>query len=110
MQELNLSVVPAVGQAVILVTGDLDAMSYGQLDALLEEHAPSDGKVVLDLSGLTFLDSRGLGSIVALWQRLQRHGGSLVIAGARYESARVLWITGLADRLTLADAVEPKPA
>lgn len=110
MQELNLSIVPSVGQTVILVAGDLDAESYGRFDALLEEHVPDRGKVVIDLSGLTFMDSRGLGSVVALWQRLQRGGGSLVIAGARYESARVLWVTGLADRLTLAEAVEPKPA
>jgi anti-anti-sigma factor len=110
MQELNLSIVPSVGQTVILVTGDLDAGSYGRFDALLEEHVPDRGKVVIDLSGLTFMDSRGLGSVVALWQRLQRDGGSLVIAGARYESARVLWVTGLAGRLTLAEAVEPRPA
>jgi anti-sigma B factor antagonist len=110
MQQLSMSTVPSVGQTVILVSGDLDAESYGRFDAFLEENAPDRGKVVIDLSELTFMDSRGLGSIVALWQRLRRGGGSLVIAGARYESARVLWVTGLADRLTLADAVEPRLA
>src|SRR3954465_5905714 len=110
MQELNLSIVPSAGQTVILVSGDLDAESYRRFDAFLDEHASSQGKVVIDLSGLMFMDSRGLGSVVALWQRLQRGGGSLTIAGARYESARVLWVTGLADRLTLAEAVEPRPA
>jgi len=110
MQELSLSIVPSVGQTVILVSGDLDAESYRRFDAFLDEHASSQSKVVIDLAGLTFMDSRGLGSVVALWQRLQRGGGSLTIAGARYESARVLWVTGLADRLTLAEAVEPRPA
>ena len=36
---------------------------------------------------------------------MQAAGGSLVLAGARYRYTKTLWITGLAERLTLYDTV-----
>jgi len=33
-------------------------------------------------------------------------GGSLALAGARFQYTRTLWITGLADRIPMYDTVE----
>jgi len=46
-------------------------------EILRESHA----RVVLDLSGLTKLDSGGLGKIVNCFSRLKNAGGSLCLAG-----------------------------
>jgi anti-sigma B factor antagonist len=48
-------------------------------DELLRENHT---RVVLDLSGLTKLDSGGLGKIVNCFSRLKRAGGTLRLAGA----------------------------
>jgi anti-sigma B factor antagonist len=44
--------------------------------------------------------------IVGHWKKLEAAGGSLALAGARYRYTKTLWITGLADRLSLYDTVE----
>lgn len=104
MGKASFSVTQADGRTLVAVTGDLDSSSYTAFDEAVGQ-VPDDGKIIVDLSAMTFLDSRGLGSLVALWQRLGRSGGSLVLAGARYESARALWVTGLVERFTLAPDV-----
>jgi stage II sporulation protein AA (anti-sigma F factor antagonist) len=44
--------------------------------------------------------------IVGHWKKLEAVGGALALAGARYRYTKTLWITGLADRLSLYDNVE----
>ena len=40
------------------------------------------------------------------WKQAQAAGRTLALAGARYRYTKTLWITGLADKLTLYDTLE----
>jgi anti-sigma B factor antagonist len=60
---------------------------------------------VLDLSGVDFMDTSSLAVIVGHWKSLEEAGGSLALAGARYQSTKSLWITGLADRIPMHENV-----
>ena len=51
-------------------------------------------------------EEHALAIIVKHWKRLTEAGGILVLAGARYQYTRALWITGLASRLPMNDSVE----
>ena len=57
--------------------------------------------VVLDLSAVNYITSRGLGTIVGAYTVLKRRGGNLVLAGANDEVLRSLAITRLDKVLTL---------
>lgn len=107
MAPLELSSALRDDHTVISIRGELDALSREQftayLDALIAKHGT---KIVLDLSELEFLDTAALSTIVAYWKRLSAGGGTLALAGAQYATARVLWITGLAQRLPLFDNVD----
>ena len=46
-----------------------------------------------------------LAVIVGHWKKLEAAGGTLALAGARYRYTKTLWITGLADKLTLYETV-----
>jgi anti-anti-sigma factor len=46
------------------VTGSLDVPSAGHLTEMLDELVREDGDVVLDLSGVTFMDSSALRSMI----------------------------------------------
>lgn len=105
MSKFTVAVSHEDGQTLVLVYGDLDNKSFEEFDEAVTAQIPDGGKVIVDLSELTFLDSRGLGTLVALWRRLERTGGSLVLSGARYQTARVLWVTGLVQRIAMADDV-----
>lgn len=108
MAALELSSTRHGDRTVVAVKGELDIISRTQftahVDRVIREHGR---KIILDLSGLSFIDTSALSTVVSYWKRLSStEGGMLALAGAQYTSARVLWITGLAQRLPMYDDVE----
>ena len=91
------------GVAVLAVAGELDLATAPRLrEQLTRLVGDSPGRVVVvDLSGVTFCDSIGLGVLVGAQRRARAHGGviRLVVPDGR-----------LADGLTQAglDAVLPR--
>lgn len=95
-----MTTVDSQGDIVIVhVAGDrLDAAASGAFKkAVTDGVRPEAVKVLLDLGAVEFVDSTGLGAIVAIMKRLPSDG-ALVIIGARQPVRRLLQITGL-DRL-----------
>jgi anti-anti-sigma factor len=78
--------------------GELDLATTGLLEEELraaeESGAPS---IVLDLSGLTFMDSTGLRSVLVADRRLRRSGRRLCLVRGPRAVDRVFTLTG-ADR------------
>jgi anti-anti-sigma factor len=58
--------VDRLGPSVVRITvaGEIDLASAPLLDRTISEHRAADGEVVLDLSGVRFLDSTGLAVIL----------------------------------------------
>lgn len=84
------------GRTVVELSGELDLFTAPLLrDVLLG--LSGDGKYFLavELSGLAFLDSSGLGVLIGAAKRSNAGGGGLCLAGARENVIRVLRITGL---------------
>jgi anti-sigma B factor antagonist len=105
---LELSSTRHGDRTVVAIKGELDIVSRTQftahLDRVIREHGR---KIILDFSGLSFIDTSALSTVVAYWKRLSAaEDGMLVLAGVEYTTARVLWITGLAQRLPLYDDVD----
>jgi anti-sigma B factor antagonist len=90
---------------VITIHGDLDIVTSPQLDESLTTAQSTHRRVVLDLADVEFLDTSALAVIVGHWKTLEAAGGMLALAGARYRYTKTLWITGLADKLTMYDTV-----
>ena len=106
MAELRLSSERRGGSLVVVVGGELDIVTSRRLDEHLTRARREDGRIVLDLSAVEFMDTSSLAVIVGHWKRLQAAGGTLALAGARYRYTKTLWITGLADRLPMYDTVD----
>jgi len=94
------------GSTVVTVGGDLDIVTSPALDECLSQARSASSRVILDLSAVDFMDTSALAVIVGHWKKLEAVGGGLSLAGARYRYTKTLWITGLADRLSLYDTVE----
>ncbi len=81
-------------------SGELDMLLAEDLRAqwlpAVEQHRPE--RLVIDLSDVTFMDSSGLGLIVAVHNLQKRHGGVVVVTGPQRVVRRVLAISGI-DRV-----------
>ena len=73
------------------ITGYFDAQTVSALEEdfqiLIDE---SKGRLILDLSGVDFMDSSGIGSIVFLYKRLRAQNRILVLSGVNGQPARLI--------------------
>ncbi|NED74328.1 STAS domain-containing protein [Streptomyces sp. SID9944] len=86
----------ANGWTVVSVTGEVDVCSApGIREAVLRLMDEGRRHFVLDLCEVTFLDSMGLGMIVAITKRLRSHGGSLTLTCTDPRILKVFRMGGL---------------
>ena len=81
--------------AVVVVSGELDMASAPLFRAALEDAEPRGGRIVLDMAGLTFMDSSGRRERVAF----QNSGHVVDIRDASEPVKSVLKMAGLEDAL-----------
>lgn len=99
---LRIGVTHADGITEVTVTGEIDAASMLALQTPLSELS-SQSHILLDMSGVKFMDSSGLRVILTQRIRLTEAGGSIHIRRASPAVERVLQISGLADILSQSD-------
>jgi anti-sigma B factor antagonist len=95
--ELSLDVREGETGTVVAVGGEVDMSTAPQLDHYL--CAMVDRDVVVDLSGVAFLDSSGVSALVHVLQAFQAQGCTLRVAGERDNVRTVLEVTGVYDAL-----------
>jgi len=62
--------------------------------------------LILDMSGLSFLDSTGVGALAALFVTRRSKGKTLALAALTVQGAAVLQVTGLLKLLPVYPSVE----
>lgn len=67
---------------VLRLSGELDALTAGDLRPTLDSLAGQNGRqVVVDMSGLRLIDSSGVGALVSLYKRVRENGGNVRFDG-----------------------------
>jgi anti-sigma B factor antagonist len=93
--------------AIVSVSGELDLASSPALEEELDRACASDATlVIVDLRGLEFMDSTGLSVLVRAHQRAVENSQRFGLVNGSQQVQRLLSLTGVADRLALADAPE----
>ena len=84
---------------VVSASGEVDIASVETLERELDGLARRGAlRVIVDLTGVTFIDSAGLGVLVREAKRLDEHGGTCVLVADDPRILRIFEITGL-DRM-----------
>jgi anti-anti-sigma factor len=102
--EFRLTVRPDGERALVIPVGELDLMSAGAVEnaviGLLEQ---GTAHVVVDLRGLSFMDSTGIRALLACHERAQRESAGLAIIVGDGRTRRPLEICGVLDQLHVID-------
>ena len=89
-------------QVLVRVVGELDLVTAPVLDRHLAGAASRERpRVVVDLSGVTFLDVRGINSLVTAQAAAHQVGSNLVLRGAGPQVHRLLEVCGLEGHFTV---------
>jgi anti-sigma B factor antagonist len=99
--DLELEWTTADAGTVITVRGDVDMASAPQLRDVLDELVEAGSqRIVLDCRALAFLDSSGIGVLIAARNRLGDEG-VIVLASPPAHVRKVLEITGVSSHLAV---------
>jgi anti-sigma B factor antagonist len=101
--ELTIVVERDPAEVVLHLVGEIDVSTTTKLAATVSDvlHADAPPRLVLDMAGVTFCDSQGLGTLVVLSRRTRLASSVLVLTNVGDFLLRVLDITGLRGALMI---------
>jgi anti-anti-sigma factor len=110
-QETPLRVEIDPGNAIVAAFGELDMVTADELDAALRQALDGGCRhLVLDLRGLTFMDSQGLHLVIGWSSLAEKCGVAFAIIQGGPAVRRLFEIVGLLDRLPFVDSIGDGPA
>jgi anti-anti-sigma factor len=84
---------------VVVLTGECDLSARDELVSTLDTALAQGGTVLVDLEGLTFLDSSGLNALINAHRTAVAAGRRVYVVNPNRIVATVLEITGIGDLL-----------
>jgi len=105
--QLDIDVTKDGQSCVFVVRGEIDVYTSPVLKSRLHD-AVEDGcvDIVVDLDGVAFIDSSGLGALVSGLRRVKERSGSLRIVCSRDNILKVFRITGLDKVFPIVSSAE----
>jgi anti-sigma B factor antagonist len=105
--ELALDVRKTGSFSVVDVKGEIDVYTAPKLrEKLIELVSEGSYNVVVNLEGVDFLDSTGLGVLVGALKRVKAHDGTLSLVCTQEKILKIFKITGLTKVFPIHDSVE----
>jgi anti-sigma B factor antagonist len=105
--ELGLDVRESNGYSVLAVHGEVDVYTAPRFrERLISLVSEGKHRIVVDLEGVDFLDSTGLGVLVGGLKRVRTHDGDLTLVCTKSRILKVFEITGLTKVFTIYESVD----
>jgi anti-sigma B factor antagonist len=91
----------------LILHGEVDAYTAPKLKETLIQATQKEGnEVVVDLSGVQYMDSTGLGVFVGALKSSQQNGSELTLTGMTERVLRLFEITGLTEVMNIEQSAE----
>jgi anti-anti-sigma factor len=102
--ELSIVVQRGPDEVIFRLAGEIDVLTVTDLSAMVNETLAAEppARIVLDMAGVTFCDSQGLGTLVVLSRKAQHAQSVLALTNVGDFLLRVLDITGLRSALMIS--------
>lgn len=92
------------GQVLVSVHGEVDLATAPELEAALERAlSPEAATLIVDLRGVSFLDSTGLALLVRHDRMAATAGGRMIVVKGPAQVQSVFEITRVSELLTMVD-------
>jgi anti-sigma B factor antagonist len=92
--------------SIVVLKGDVDLESSPAAREVLLKSVEGCGKVLVDLSSVTYIDSSGVASLVEALQAAKRNGGRFALVAASDPTRRVLELARLDKVFTMYTTVD----
>lgn len=93
--------------AVLTLSGPIEFASRTTLRAMIDDGlAKGQQDFILDLQGVTFIDSSGLGALVACFSTVRKQGGSMKLVRVPQQVYSLMELTKLTHFFDILDSLE----
>lgn len=100
--DLSLETRQSDGRTIVAVGGEIDVYTAPKLrDRISELVSAGNYDLVIDMEGVDFLDSTGLGVLVGGLKKVRAHDGSMELICNQDRLLKIFRITGLAKVFTI---------
>jgi len=107
---LRASVAAGISGPVVILSGETDLTSAGQLSALIAAQLSGGTRqLTVEVSGLRFADTASIRTLVLAAKTLKERGGSLVLLRPQQTIARMLDLLGAAQMFTIRGETHGEP-
>jgi anti-anti-sigma factor len=101
---LEIAVSESGGVRLLRLTGELDMAGVDRFERqLASDQTPGAETFVLDMRGLTFIDSSGLRAVIMADRRVRAGGGRFIVVMGPERVNHVMEMTGVAKHIELVD-------
>ncbi|MGD9696552.1 MAG: STAS domain-containing protein [Thermoleophilia bacterium] len=109
-EHVEVSVQDLTGATLVRVTGVLDALALPEVSRELTDAQRGQDPVYVDLAGVTFMDSRGLGALLAANERSREGAPPVYLHRLSDAVRRLLDVSGVRGVLHEVDDLPEGPA
>jgi anti-sigma B factor antagonist len=103
---MNINTRQVQGVTVIELLGDLTWKSAPEAQERLLEYARADAKIVIDMSGVPYLSSAGLRTLLVVYRAVNAAGGRVLLVALSQDIRDTMELTGFLDLFTHRDTLE----
>ena len=109
--DFGLEVTTDHERVIVRVSGEVDLATAGALETGIIDHLDRrDARIVVDVRAVSFIDSSGIGALIAADQRARELHASVSFIIGDGQTRRVLELTGLIDYLQTESTPDAKRA
>ena len=94
-------------RTTVHLVGEADVTTRALAEVLAAEAAKKPGLLLVDISGLTFIDSAALHQLVQAHRRLRADGGRLELVGPTQPVARILQLSAIDQVIPVRSSADP---
>lgn len=95
------------GVDIVAIAGELDIYTPGSLRAVAaDEQLLARGRLVLDITGTTFLDAHGLGDVIGVLREIRAHDGAMAVACSLEPALKLFRVTGISLVLPVCETLD----
>ena len=100
----DLLEIRTAGPGALTLIGEVDASNMGVVTEVVGSAADDEGRLLIDMAGIVFIDFAGLRAIHELSRRIGRDGGKLILVSPPTIARRMVELLG-AESLTVEEGL-----
>jgi anti-sigma B factor antagonist len=103
---MDVNVATKQNAQVVTIAGEIDGSSAPQAQAVILAQVGEGAKVVLDMTGVTYMSSAGLRMLLLAYRTVNGKGGKMALVGLSSDLKDTMSVTGFLDFFICCDTLD----